>query len=83
MDWMQFAIFITGMFSCFFWNRSESRNDARHFDICLMENRNETNEMIREFRNETNAILRSIQEEIKDFHCRLYSLEERSKNMKK
>jgi len=48
-----------------------------------MENRNETNEMIREFRNETNAILRSIQEEIKDFHCRLYSLEERSKNMKK
>lgn len=60
---------MTGMF---YWNRTESRADARHFD-------NET----KAIRREMIDIMRSMQEESKDFHGRLCAIEERRNTRKK
>jgi len=68
MDWIQFIIFSCGVFGCFFWNRSESRNNYRHMD-CKLES----------FRDETNMMIRAIQDEMKDFHNRLCKIEESRK----
>lgn len=57
--------FVGSMIALFLWNRSESREDRRTFEIKLESNRKETND-----------ILKSIQEEIKDFHIRLCKIEE-------
>jgi len=64
MEWVQFIIFFLGVFGLFIWNRTESRADARHMDSKLEANRN---------------LMMSIHYEMKDFHNRLYSLEERMK----
>lgn len=56
---------VTGLF---FWNRSESRNDARHMENMIKSN----SEMIRCIHNEILA-------EMKDFHGRLCALEEKNK----
>jgi len=70
MEWTQFLILLVTIAGLFFWNRSESRSDARNFDIKL-----ET------YRQETYEIIRAIQSEIKDFHGRLCAIEEK-KNTK-
>lgn len=48
----------------FLWNRAESRADSRHTDAKL---------------ESTKELVRAIYDEIKDFHNRLCSLEERNK----
>ena len=72
MTWIQILVIAFGnmawMMPIFFWVRSESRADARHFD--------EETKMIR---REMIDVIRSIQEEIKDFHGRLCAIEERNK----
>jgi hypothetical protein len=68
MEWTQFIIMFLGMVGLFAWNRAEARNDARHMD-----NKIEAN------RKETNTIILAIQQEIKDFHARLCSIEEKSR----
>ena len=60
MEWTQFAIFFIGVFGLFIWNRAEARTDARHMDAKLEGQRN---------------LMDSIHQEMKDFHCRLYSIE--------
>lgn len=48
----------------FLWNRSESRADIRHMDAKL---------------ESTRELVRAIHAEMKDFHTRLCSIEERNK----
>ena len=48
----------------FLWNRSESRSDIRHMDQKL---------------ESTRELVRAIYDEMKDFHNRLCSIEERNK----
>lgn len=51
----------------FLWNRSESREDIRHMDSKL---------------ESTRELVKAIYDEVKDFHSRLCSIEERNKGNK-
>lgn len=62
MDWMQFLILFSSMLGIWLTSRADWRK---------------TDEKIEEYRRETNQILKAIQDEIKDFHGRLCSIEER------
>ena len=64
MEWIQFIIFFIGVFGLFIWNRTESRADIRHMDTKLDANR---------------ELINAIHLEMKDFHSRLCTIEERSK----
>lgn len=64
MEWTQFLIMLITVAGLFFWNRSESRTDARQAHDLLKSN--------------TDLIV-AMKEEIRDFHGRLCSLEERRK----
>jgi hypothetical protein len=64
MDWIQIFTILAANASLFFWARSESRNDIRHMDNKL--------DAIRE-------LTHAIHLEMKDFHNRLCTIEERSK----
>jgi hypothetical protein len=68
MDWAQFAIFFIGVFGLWLWQKAEARSDSRKHDNDL-----------KEFRRDVIDIMRSIDKEMKDFHGRLCSLEERVK----
>jgi len=68
MEWVQFIIFFLGVFGLFIWNRAEGRADARHMDAQLRAN----SELYREIHRET-------LEEMKDFHGRLCSIEEKNR----
>lgn len=67
MDWIQFGLLLISLGGMFAWLRS---------DIAL--NRSESAADRRDILN----LIRSIQEEIKDFHGRLCSIEERNKERK-
>lgn len=73
MDWIQFSLFFISIVGMFFWSRSESLNDIKHMDQKLETQRN----MILEVHKENNALIKAIHEEIKDFHGRLCTIEER------
>lgn len=62
MDWVQFTIMLSTFVGLFAWNRTESRTDMRHMDSKLEANR---------------ELVRAIHEEVKDFHAKLYALEEK------
>jgi hypothetical protein len=64
MEWVQFIIFFLGVFGLFVWNRSESRSDIRHMDNKLDANR---------------ELINAIHLEMKDFHARLCTIEERNR----
>lgn len=64
MEWVQFVIFFVGIFGLFLWNRTESRADIRHMDAKLEGQRN---------------LMMAIHDEMKDFHSKLISLEERNR----
>lgn len=70
MDWLQVLTILGGNIFLFLWSTRQSRSDFLHLDKKLDEHR-----------KETNSIIKSIQEEIKDFHMRLCSIEERSKGL--
>jgi hypothetical protein len=75
MDWIQFIIFAGGVFGCFFWNRSESRADIRHMDAKLDANR----ELVKAIHDDSKTLIMAMREEMKDFHGRLCTIEERNK----
>jgi len=75
MEWVQFIIFFLGVFGLFIWNRAESRADVRHMDSKLDANRN----LILEVHKESASLLSAIKDEMKDFHGRLCSIEERNR----
>jgi hypothetical protein len=72
MDWSQVLTVLGGNMAMFLWAVRQGRSDFLHLDKKLDENRKETNNLIK-----------AIQEEMKDFHERLFSLEERNKNKDK
>lgn len=75
MHWVQFIIFFIGVFGLFLWNRAEARTDSRHMDAQTKSNR----DMMFEIHRETTAMIQAIREEIKDFHGRLCTIEERNR----
>lgn len=68
MEWYHIFTLIMGnaalIIPLFLWNRSESRSDIRHMDTKL---------------ESTRELVRAIYEDMRDFHNRLYSLEERNR----
>ena len=64
MEWIQFVLFFIGVGGLWFWQRSESRADARHMDAKLDSNR----ELIHSIHKETMDMM-------KDFHYRLLEIE--------
>jgi hypothetical protein len=74
MEWVQFVLFFIGVFGLFIWNRAEARQDSRHMDAQLKAQR----ELISEVHKESIEFTRQIQAEIKDFHGRLCTIEERN-----
>jgi len=72
MEWVQVLAMIFGnaafVIPLWLWNRSESRADMRYMDS-----------KIEAHAKETQAIIQAIREEMKDFHGRLCSIEERGK----
>jgi len=73
MEWVQFIIFFVGVFGLFIWNRTEGRSDIRHMDNKLDSMRN----LVDAVHKETQASIYAMREEMKDFHNRLCSIEER------
>lgn len=73
MEWTQFIILVLAMAGMFFWNRTEARNDARHFDDETKALRREMIDIMRS----TQSSIDAIQQEMKDFHGRLCAIEER------
>ena len=69
MDWVQLSTFlivnIAFVLTLWLWNRAENRADSRHMDSKI--------DAIRE-------LTYAIHMEIKDFHSRLCSIEERNKH---
>lgn len=68
MDWSQVFTILGGNIAMFLWATRQARSDYLHQD-----------KKLEDHRRETNQIIKAIQEEIKDFHNRLFSLEERNK----
>ena len=64
MPYIEFFSLLVTLIGMFFWNRSESRSDIRHMDTKL---------------ESTRELVRAIHDEMKDFHARLCSIEERNK----
>lgn len=75
MDWVQFGIMFVTFVGLFIWNRTEARADIRHMDTKLESNRN----LSLTIHQETKAMINAIQQEIKDFHGRLCTIEERKR----
>lgn len=75
MDWIQFSLMFITFVGLFIWNRTESRADIRHMDAKLESNRN----LSIQIHNENQNIIEAIREDIRDFHGRLCSIEERNK----
>ena len=77
-SWLQIITLFIANATLILWFRSESRQDWRLMDSKMESFRAEMAAIMRN----THEIIRSIQEEMKDFHARLYSLEERNKDRK-
>ena len=68
MDWTQVLTIIGANIAIFFWLRTESNSDRRQIQQETSADRRDLLQLIRE-----------IKEELKDFHGRLCSIEERNK----
>ena len=66
MEWVQFIIFFLGVFGLFIWNRTESRTDMRHMDL-----------KIDAMREDSKSFQDAIREDMRDFHAKLCTLEEK------
>jgi len=75
MDLTQFAILLITFTGLFIWNRTESRNDARRMDSKIESFRAETGLLIKAIE----ANIMAIHQEIKDFHGRLCTIEEKNR----
>ncbi len=69
MDWVQFVIFLVSIFGLYLFNRAEARADARHMD-----------EKLKSHESLISSFLEGIRQEMKDFHGRLCTIEERSRD---
>ena len=77
MDWTQFVVFLVTMGGMFLWIRTESRADQKALETKIIEDKKNLETKIAEDRRESMTLLTAIQQEIKDFHGRLSTLEEK------
>lgn len=79
MEWYHVLGVVLGnlavMFPLWLWNRAESRADMRHMDSKFDAQRN----LFFEMQKETQRLISAIHLEMKDFHHRLCSIEERNR----
>lgn len=75
MDWAQFSIMFITFVGLFIWNRTEARADIRHMDAKLESNRN----LSIQVHKENQELINAIRQDIKDFHGRLCSIEEKGR----
>jgi hypothetical protein len=68
MDWSQVLTILGGNMALFLWATRQARADFLHLDRKLDENRKETTQ-----------IVKAIQEEVRDFHSRMYCSEEKER----
>ncbi len=68
MEWLQILSLFLANAGLVVWMRTESRNDWRHMDNKLDS-----------FRAETTQMIKAIHDEMKDFHDRLFKLEQDKK----
>ena len=94
MDWMQFITFFVGMGALMRWSytRSEKDNkelkkemdDSKQAMVNQMEaNARENRQLISAIHMQMQQSIDAIQQEIKDFHARLYGLERVRETKKK
>ena len=67
MYWTQFLILLGSLSGLFFWNRNETRNEISRIELMIVSN---------------NDLIKEIHNEIKDFHGRLCTIEERYRGLK-
>lgn len=82
MDWtvpIEIISFIITIGGINFFFRKEAKEDNKRVENLLREDNKRMEEFFQESHKETNCILRAIHEEMKDFHGRLCTLEERSR----
>ena len=81
MEWTQFLTLIVSMGGVFFWSRSESRSDMRHFEAKMEAQISAIREEGKIFREkwaeESKEFNARWAEESRDFHGRLCAIEER------
>ena len=74
-SWLQIGSLFLANAALIVWFRSESRADWRLMDSKMESFRAENGQIMRSMENTIHA----IQQEMKDFHARLYAIEERNK----
>lgn len=83
MEWPQVLAIILGnaamFFPIFFWLRAESNADRRDLLGIINSSRTEMIEQMNCNRMEVVSILNEMKQEMKDFHGRLCSIEERNR----
>lgn len=90
MDIISLILILSTIAGLFIWNRAEARADARNMDAKIESHREKTEAQINSIKEAMINITVSIKDEInaihmeiKDFHNRLYSLEEKYRQGKK
>lgn len=74
-DWSKIIALIISMYGMMRWFRSDT-----HEHLVSMDKRIDSmDKKIEVMRIETNAMIQSIHQEMKDFHGRMYAIEERNK----
>ena len=73
-QWIQVIALFLANAGLIVWFRAESRQDWRLMDSKMESFRAENGQIIRSMEN----TIKAIQQEMKDFHARLYSIEERN-----
>ena len=71
MEWSQVVVVLVAFVGLFMWTRTESRADQRQMD-----------QRLEAMQRETNALIEAIRQDIKDFHGRLCTIEERNRRDK-
>ena len=75
MEWMQVLTIIVTHLTLFLWARREASEDRKENGS----DRREITKVINEDRKEITKLIHEIHQEMKDFHGRLYAIEERNK----
>lgn len=79
MEWLQFLIMIVSMTGMFLWNRSEANADRRSYIEMMRAYQMETHGYQLSLSAQLRGMEAAIQQEMKDFHGRLCTIEERNK----
>jgi hypothetical protein len=79
MEWTQTLTIIFSISGLFLWSIREARADRRNLDNKFEAGMRESRGDMKEFREDMKKFRETWAQEVKDFHARLFSLEERRK----